>query len=178
MVCSSCTLLHPLGVTICYKCGTPLCTKLQRVTGVVSRELPTTIGVCSSISLLTCLALAVMLPGIASQVLAIGAYFGIVSITNIWLSVYRDSERDWLQGTRGLFYTGALLVSLVGELSRMHGVDVLSLPVPQGGPLVVPVPSALAMELVAALLVVLDPLVVRPLLQWIQEGVERSAPDD
>jgi hypothetical protein len=177
MVCSSCTLLHPLGVTICYKCGRPMCTKLQQVTAVASRRLPTTIGVGSSISLLTCLAFALMFPAIASQALAVGAYFGIVSITNIWLSVQRDDERDWLQGTRGLCYSGALLISLVGELARLQGVDAISMPAVQGSAITVPVPSALAMELVAAVLVVLDPLVIRPLLRWIQEGVEHSAPD-
>jgi hypothetical protein len=177
MVCSSCTLLHPLGVTTCYRCGQPLCTKLQRVAAAASDKMPTTIGIGSSISLLACLAVALMLPGIAAQTLAAGAYFGIISITNIWLSVSRDVERDWLQGTRGLLYSAALLISLVGELARMQGIDVLSIPMSQGNPIVVPVPSALAMELVAAVLVVLDPLVVRPLLQWIQDGVEHSTPD-
>ncbi len=178
MVCSRCTLLHPSGTTVCFRCGRPLCTTLQRVSAAASRKVPTTIGVASGISLLACLAIALMFPVISAQVLAAGAYFGIISITNIWLTVYRDDQRDWLQGTRGLFYSGALLISLVGELARIQGMDSLSLPALQGGALVVPVPSEVAMELVAALLIVLDPLVVRPLIQWIQDGVEHTSPQE
>jgi hypothetical protein len=116
-----------------------------------------------------------MFPSLSAPALAIGSYFGILSITNIWLSVYRDdSDRAWMQGTRGLLYSLALLASLIGELARLEGANSLQLSSVGSLHTVIPVPPALAMELVAAVLIVIDPLVVQPLVRWIEEGVERS----
>jgi hypothetical protein len=177
MVCSTCTLLHPQGALNCYRCGRPLSTKLQRVTCTVSEHAPTSVGIACGVSLLTCLTLALLFPFMATQTLAIGAYFGIISITNIWLSVYRDSPSDdRLQGSRGTLYGLAVLASLVGELARLQGLNSIPLPTLDGSSLAIPVPSALNMELLAAVLLIIDPLLVRPLVRWVEQGVERGEP--
>jgi len=178
MVCSTCTLLHPLGATHCTRCGRPFQTRLERGVVLVVGELPTTIGVISGTSLLACLTIALLLPTISAQALSIGACLGIVSITNICLSVYSAESRDWLQGTRGLLYSVALMLSMVGELARLQGMNYLPVPTLQGVTAQVPVPSAFAMELLAALLIITDPLVLNPLFKWIQDGVQYSTPAD
>jgi hypothetical protein len=178
MVCSTCTLLHPLGALYCDRCGRPLNTKLQRITGTVSAHAPTSVGIACGLSLLTCLTMALLFPVVATQALAFGAYFGIISITNIWLSVYRDDGgQSGMQGSRGFLYGLALLGSLVGEIARLQGLNTLPIPMLDGQSLTVPVPSALNMELLAAALFVIDPLVVRPLMAWVGEGVERGDPE-
>ncbi|MGH2409756.1 MAG: hypothetical protein ACRDGS_05215, partial [Chloroflexota bacterium] len=56
---------------------------------LATENAPTSIGVVSGVSLLSCLALALIVPTLASIALSIGAYVGLISITNIWLSLYR-----------------------------------------------------------------------------------------
>jgi hypothetical protein len=138
---------------------------------VAVERAPAGIGVVSGIGLISCLSLAIMLPATATQALGIGAYFGIISIANTWLSVYRGDEVDLLRGMRGIVYCSALLISLVGELARLQHIQTLPLPGEPGG---VPVPSAMMTELLATALIILDPLVVSPLVRWISEGVERE----
>jgi hypothetical protein len=135
---------------------------------------PAAAGLIAGVGLISCLSLAIMLPVTAPQALAIGAYFGIISIANTWLSVYRGDEADMLRGMRGVVYCGALLLSLIGELARLQHVQALPLPPLPGLPASAPVPSAMMTELVAIGLIVLDPLVVAPLARWIGEGVERE----
>jgi hypothetical protein len=136
------------------------------------------INAVSGVSLLLCLTTALLFPSAAGAALNIGAYLGIISITNIWLSVYRAGSGEWLHGVRGLCYSAALLFSLVSELARLQHLQSLSLPAFGGLPSSVPVPSALAAEMLAAALIVLDPLVVAPLIRWIEAGVEHGEPED
>jgi hypothetical protein len=176
MVCSNCTLLHPVGTEICCRCGTPLYGKLDRACAALSQRGPTALGVVSGASLLLCLTTGLMLPMIAAQMLAAGSYFGIISITNMWLSAYRAEVRDWLQGMRGFVFTAVLTVSLVGEIARLLGANTMQLPGIFGPDVLIQIPSALDMELIAAMLIVVDPLIVRPLLKWIADGEVRSDP--
>ena len=178
MVCSSCTLLHPQGTTVCRRCGALLCSRRDLVVLTAAERAPTIIGIASGVSLLACLALALLLPAAAAAAaLQVGAYSGIVSITNMWLSVYRGAERAWLQGVRSAVFSSVLFISLAGELARLQGMTSLQLPGIFANGLVVPVPSAAAMELIAGLLIVGDPLVVRPVLKWIADGVEHAGPE-
>ena len=177
MVCPRCTLLQPTGMNICRQCGALLRPPLESLTIRVAENASTSIGIVSSVSLLTCLFIALVLPAAASQALAIGAYIGIISITNVWLSVYKGETGEWQRGLRGVGYSGALLVSLVAEIARMQHLASLPLPALAGLPASIPVPSAIATELLAATLIVVDPLVVRPLIRWIEEGVEHSEPN-
>ncbi|HEY8283359.1 MAG TPA: hypothetical protein VIJ28_03140 [Chloroflexota bacterium] len=174
MVCPRCTLLHPAGTNKCSHCGTSLRGPLEALSVVATENAPTSIGVISGASLLSCLALALIVPSIASAALSIGSYVGIISITNIWLSLYRGHNGEWLRGVRGVAYSGALLISLVAEVARLDNLQTMPVPTLGGAPLALPVPTATATELLAALLIILDPLVVRPLVHWIEEGVERG----
>ena len=174
MVCPRCTLLHPAGTHRCTHCGTSLRGPFEALSVLATENAPTSIGVISGVSLLSCLALALIVPAIAAMALSIGAYVGIISITNIWLSLYRGHNGEWLRGVRGIAYSGALLISLVAEVARLDNLQTIPLPTLGGAPIALPVPSAAATELLAALLIILDPLVVRPLVHWIEEGVERG----
>lgn len=173
MVCPRCTLLHPVGTTVCGRCGTRLRGQVEALSTLAIDNAPTSIGMVSGISLLTCLAVALAVPAAASVALSFGAYFGLISISNIWLTVYRGQRDELLRGLRGMAYSGALLVSLVGEIARLQHVQTIAIP----GIIDLPVPSAIATELLAALLIVLDPLVIRPLIQWIEDGVEHGEPE-
>src|SRR5437868_1974806 len=102
MVCSQCTLLHPEYAVVCSRCGHPLRSALERITSRAVERVPVGVGVVSGGSLLLCLAIALIAPAASGQVLGIGAYFGLISITNIWLAVYRDGQGEWLRGMRGL----------------------------------------------------------------------------
>jgi hypothetical protein len=93
----------------------------------------------------------------------------------MWLSVFRDEDRNWLGGMRGVVVCCVLLVSLAGEWARLQGLRVMELP-SLSGSIRAPVPSALAMELIAGLLIVVDPFVVRPLIKWIEDGVDDEDP--
>ncbi len=177
MVCSRCTLLHPDFAVRCSRCGTLLRPPVQHITALITERAPLCVGVISGGSLLLCLALSLIVPAIAAQALSIGAYLGLFSIGNVWLAVYRDEQGEWLRGARGVAYSGALLFSLVGELARLQNLHTLALPALPGLPANVPVPSAFVTEVVAAALIVLDPLVVAPLIRWIEAGVERGEPD-
>jgi hypothetical protein len=142
----------------------------------VAEKAPLTVGVFSGVSLLACLGITAALPTLAAPALEAGSYFGIVSITNMWLAVYRDQARGWLQGVRGFLFSLVLTVSLIGDFARLlgsksAGVLPLDLPLPA-----VPVPSALTMELIAALLIVVDPLLVRSVVKWVAEGAEYQPP--
>ena len=174
MVCPRCTLLHPPGTFRCTHCGTSFRGPFEGLSVLATENAPTSIGVVSGISLLSCLALALIVPSIAATALSIGAYVGIISITNIWLSIYRGHNGEWIRGVRGIAYSGALLISLVAEVARLENVQTIPLPTLGGTPIALPVPSATATELLAALLIVLDPLVLRPLVHLIEEGVERG----
>jgi len=158
----------------CTQCGMRLRAPLVALSVAASENAPTSIGVISGISLLSCLALALIVPAVASVALSIGAYLGIISISNIWLTLYRGHHGEWLRGVRGIAYSGALLISLVAEVARLDHLQTIPLPTLGGVPAVLPVPSATATELLAALLIILDPLVVRPFVHWIEEGVERG----
>jgi hypothetical protein len=171
MVCPRCTLLLPIETSICTQCGTRLRAPIQALTTLVAGNAPTSIGVVAGVSLLSCLAISLVIPPLASVALSLGAYFGILSISNIWLSVYRDGHGDMLRGIRGIGYSLALVGSLVAELARLQHMQTLPL---LGGETVA-VPSAVMTELLAALLVVLDPLVIRPFVRWIELGVERGS---
>jgi hypothetical protein len=173
MVCPRCTLLHSVEVSVCTQCGLRLQAPLQVITSVATRNAATSIGIVSSVSLLTCLAIAVIFPTVAVAALSMSAYFGILSISNIWLAVYRDAHGDMLRGLRGVGYSCALLVSLAAELARLQHVHAVS--VPEVGSM--QVPSAATTSLLAIVLVILDPLVVRPLVHWIELGVERGVPE-
>ena len=143
---------------------------IQILTTLAARNAPTSIGVVAGVSLLGCLAISLAVPPLSAAALSLGAYFAIVSISNIWLSVYRDEHGDMLRGVRGVAYSVALLVSLAAELARLQHVQAIAL---LGGGTVA-VPTAATTELLAALLVVLDPLVIRPFVHWIELGVERG----
>jgi hypothetical protein len=171
MVCPRCTLLHPVEISICTQCGTRLRAPVQALTAVVADNAPTSVGVVASVSLLGCLAISIAIPSLASAALSLGAYFGIVSISNIWLSVYRDEQGDLLHSVRGVGYSVALIISLAAEVARLQHIQSLSL---LGGEAIA-VPSSVTTELLAAFLVVLDPLVIRPLVHWIELGVERGS---
>jgi hypothetical protein len=140
---------------------------------LVAGNAPTSIGVVSGISLLSCLAVSLVMPALASAALSLGAFFGILSTGNIWLSVYRDENEDMLRGVRGIGYSLALFGSLAAELARLQHLQ--TVPFLGGGS--VAVPSAVATELMAAVLVVLDPLVIRPVVRWIELGVEIGSED-
>jgi hypothetical protein len=112
---------------------------------------------------------------VAVPALSTGSFFGIISITNVWLAAFRDDTGEWLRGMRGFGYTAALLVSLVGELARLQGLAFLPVPHVSGLPAEVPVPSAMTTELLAVLLIVLDPLIVRPLMRWVEDGAEHTS---
>jgi len=172
MVCPRCTRFHTEFAVNCLHCGQPLRTALERVTDNALSKAPLIIGVLSGAPLLLCIATSLILPALANQVLGIGAYFGLISITNAWLAVYRDDHYrvTGMRGVRGIAFSGALLVSLVSELARMQNLQTISLP----GLPDLPVPSALASEMLAAGLIVIDPLLVSPLLRWIAEGVQYS----
>jgi len=131
----------------------------------------TSIGVVAGVSLLSCLAVSLAIPPLASAALSLGAYFGILSISNIWLSVYRDEHGDLLRGIRGIGYSLALIGSLAAEVARLQHIQSVALP---GGETLA-VPSAAMAEFLAAILVVLDPLVIRPFVRWIELGVERGS---
>jgi hypothetical protein len=148
----------------------------QRVSALTLERAPATIGIVSGIALISCLSLALLLPSVASQALSVGAYFGIAAIANTWLSVYRGDDAELVGGMRGVIYCGALLFSLVSELARLQNIPMLPLPPLPGLPRSVPVPSAMLTELLAGMLIVLDPLVVTPLMAWIGGGVEREEP--
>jgi len=173
MVCPRCTLLQSVDATVCTQCGLRLQAPIQAITAVATRNAPTGIGIVSSASLLTCLAIAVVFPSLAGAALSIGAYFGIISISNIWLAVYRDEHGNMLRGLRGVGYSSALLVSLVAEVARLQHVQAIAVP----GLGSIAVPSAATTALLAIVLVILDPLVVRPLVRWIEMGVERGVPE-
>ncbi|MGH2346708.1 MAG: hypothetical protein ACRDG4_15895, partial [Chloroflexota bacterium] len=66
-----------------------------------------------------------------------------------------------------------LLVSLAAEFARLQHLHALALPMVGS----VPIPSAATTALLAIVLVILDPLVVRPLVRWIELGVERGVPE-
>jgi hypothetical protein len=170
MVCPRCTLLHPVETSICTQCGTRLRAPIQALSSVVAANAPTSIGVVAGVSLLSCLAVSLAIPPLASAALSLGAIFGILSISNIWLSVYRQEYGDILRSFRGIGYSLALIGSLAAELARLQHLQTLPL---LGGAMVA-VPSAVTTELLAALLVVLDPLVIRPCVHWIELGVERG----
>lgn len=174
MVCPNCTLLCLDHTMTCRQCGHSFQSLPRRMTALTLERAPAATGLISGLGLVACLSLAIMLPLLATQALAVGAYFGIISIANTWLSIYRGDEADLLRGTRGLVYCTALLVSLIGELARLQHVPALPLPPLPGLPMSVPVPSAMMTELVAVGLIVLDPLVVSPLARWIGEGVQRE----
>lgn len=174
MVCPRCTLLSHESSLHCRQCGYPLQGAVERSLVVALERTPAAIGVLSGVGLVSCLSVALLLPAGATGALAIGAYFGIISIANTWLSVYRGDEADLLRGMRGMVYCGALLFSLVGELARLQHVQALLLPPLPGLPGAVPVPSAMLTELLAIALIVLDPLVVSPLVRWVSAGVERE----
>ncbi len=171
MVCPRCTLLHPIETSICTQCGTRLRAPIEALASMVTGNAPTSVGVVSGVSLLGCLAVALAVPALASAALSIGAIFGILSISNIWLSVYREEHGDMLRGVRGVGYSLALFGSLATELARLQHVQ--TLPLLGGGTMAVP--SSVTTELLAALLVVLDPLVIRPFVHWIELGVERGS---
>jgi hypothetical protein len=176
MVCSQCTLLQPEYAIVCSRCGQPLRTALQRLGTSALDHASLIVGMLSGTSLLLCLSLALIVPTAATQILAVGAYFGIISIANVWLSVYRDGQEEWMGGTRGIGYSAVLLFSLVGELARLQHLQTLSLPALPGLPARVPVPSPFMAELLAAVLIVADPLLVKPIIRWIAEGVEHGDP--
>lgn len=170
MVCSRCTLLHSTPALVCSQCGQPLRGAVERSFGVALQHVPSTIGVLSGGSLLACLIAALVAPVVATQALAVGSYFGIASITNVWLSVYRDEAGESLRGARGVAYSCALLFALIAELARVQHLQ--SLPLPGGS---VPTPPAMTIELLALVLIVLDPLVVTPFVHWIEGGVVRGS---
>jgi len=172
MICPRCTLLHSTYTVACMQCGHPLQGSLQRATTFAVEKGPTGIGIVSGAALLSCLAASLIVPAAASQALSAGGYFGIISIANVWLSIYRGEEQELLRGMRGVAYSLALMVSLVSEVARLQGVQ--SLPLPFVGGL--PVPSALVTEMLAAFLIVLDPLLLTPLLRWIADGVQHGEP--
>lgn len=172
MVCAHCTLFHPTYTPVCQGCGRPLPVSLQRTGEQISRYAPLAVGVTSGAGLLGCMTLTLLDPSVATAALGFGSYFGMISIANIWLSVVRGQETELLRGMRGLGYSLALTVSLVGELARLQHVASISLPL--GGSM--PTPSALTTELLAATLIVFDPLVLRPLLRWVEEGAEYGDP--
>jgi hypothetical protein len=173
MVCPRCTLLQPMETSVCTQCGTRLRAPIQGLTMLVAGNAPTSIGVVSGVSLLSCLAVSLAIPALASAALSLGAFFGILSTGNIWLSVYRDENEDMLRGVRGIGYSLALFGSLAAELARLQHLQ--TVPFLGGGS--VAVPSAVATELMAAVLVVLDPLVIRPVVRWIELGVEIGSED-
>lgn len=177
MVCPRCTLLHLDYAAYCRQCGHPLRSMVQRIEAVAIEKAPLSIGVISGTSLLSCLAVALAVPAVSTQALAVGAYFGIISIANIWLSVYRDDQGELLRGMRGLAYSAALMFSLIGELARLQNLHSLPLPAFPGLPSSIPTPSAMVTEMLAAVLIALDPLVVTPLLRWVEDGVQRSEPE-
>ena len=98
MVCPRCTLLHPEYAVTCRQCGYALRSTWERISTRALTMAPTAVGAVSGVSLLSCISVTLIVPAIAAQALSIGAYFGIISITNIWLSVYRDGEGEWLRG--------------------------------------------------------------------------------
>jgi hypothetical protein len=176
MVCSQCTLLHPEYAIVCSRCGQPFRTALQRFSTSAIEHASLAVGMASGAALLLCLSLAAIVPTAATQVLSIGAYFGIISITNVWLSVYRDDQDEWIGGMRGVGYSAVLLFSLVGELARLRHIQTLALPALPGLPANVPVPSPFMAELLAAVLIIADPLLVKPVIRWVAEGVEHGDP--
>jgi hypothetical protein len=176
MVCPRCTVLCVDSAVCCQHCGFPLRGLMQRAGVAALERTPAAIGIVSGVALICCLSIGILFPVLAGQALSVGAYFGIISIANTWLSVYRGDEVGLLRGMRGLVYCSALLFSLVGELARLQGVALLPLPALPGLPAHVPVPSAMATELLAGVLIVLDPLVVTPIVRWVGEGVVREEP--
>ena len=172
MICAHCTLFHPTYTPVCQGCGRPLTGSLQRTGALVGTHAPVAVGVASGAGLLGCMTLTVLDPSVASAALSMGSYFGMISIANIWLSVVRGEETELLRGMRGMGYSLALMISLVGELARLQHVS--GLPLPTGGS--IPTPSAFTTEILAATLIIFDPLVLRPLLRWVAAGVEYGDP--
>lgn len=172
MICAHCTLFHPTYTPFCQGCGRPLTCSVQRTGEQIGKYTPVAVGVTSGLGLLGCMTLTLLDPSAAGAALDLGSYFGIISIANIWLSVVRGEETELLRGMRGMGYSLALLISLVGELARLQHVG--GMPLPAGGS--VPAPSALATEILAATLIIFDPLVLRPLLRWVEAGVEYGEP--
>jgi hypothetical protein len=137
-------------------------------------NLPTGIGVVSGMSLLSCLSTALIFPAVAGQAFAAGSVFGIISITNVWVGAHREDTSEWMRGMRGFGYTIALLVSLIAELARLQGMAYLPMPHLSGIPDYLPVPSAMTTQLIAVLLIIIDPLIVKPLVKWLANGAERA----
>ena len=172
MICANCTLFHPTYTPFCQGCGRPLTRCLQATGEQIGAHAPIAVGVASGAGLLGCMTLTLLAPGLAGAALDLGSYFGIISIANIWLSVVRGEETELLRGMRGMGYSLALLISLVGELARLQHIGMV--PLPAGGS--APMPSAMTTQILAATLIIFDPLVLRPLLRWVEEGVEYGEP--
>jgi len=174
MVCPRCTLLHADVVVVCHQCGYRFTTAIQQYGALAVRDARLKIGAVTGALLFVCLFTAVLAPTAAAAALSLGAYVGIVSIANSWLAVCTTAEGEHSVGLRGTIFSAALLYSLATELARLHGADRIAFPGIGGMQFSMLVPSAVVTELIAAVLIVMDPLLAHPVIRWLGEGVQRT----
>jgi hypothetical protein len=174
MVCPRCTLLRADAVVICHQCGYRFTTAIQQYGALALGDARLKIGAITGLLLFGCLFAAVLAPSAAAGALSIGAYAGIVSIANSWLAVCTTAEGERAAGMRGTVFSAALLYSLSSELARLHGADRIAFPGIAGMQFSMMVPSAAVTEMIAAVLIVMDPLLAHPVIRWLGEGVQRT----